>query len=220
VAYDPASQTFTASTVGSYRLQFSCAQAVVDVVNVADANLALGKTATATTTRDNNVASNVTDGNTSTRWESEWTDNQSITIDLESPYVLNRVIMTWEGAYASNYDILVSLNGEEWTSVWHTSQGRGGNVTAEFSATAGRYVKLQCNSRGTGYGNSLYEIEVYGLSRYEDVVSVANVACDMAPVDVYNLQGLCLRRAVPAANALAGLPSGLYIVNNKKIMKH
>jgi len=36
-------------------------------------------------------------------------------------------------------------------------------------------------------------------------------------VNVYNLQGMAVKTAVSAADATAGLPSGLYIVNGKKI---
>lgn len=39
-------------------------------------------------------------------------------------------------------------------------------------------------------------------------------------VTVYNLQGMAVRREVVKANALMGLPSGIYIVNGKKIVKY
>ncbi len=37
-------------------------------------------------------------------------------------------------------------------------------------------------------------------------------------VDVYNMQGVCLRRGIAADEAARGLPNGLYIIGGKKIM--
>jgi hypothetical protein len=38
-------------------------------------------------------------------------------------------------------------------------------------------------------------------------------------VDVYNLMGIKVRSQVKANEALNGLPSGMYIVGNKKVFK-
>ena len=38
------------------------------------------------------------------------------------------------------------------------------------------------------------------------------------PVDVYTPDGVCVRRQVRRAEALSGLPRGLYIVNHKKVI--
>ena len=37
------------------------------------------------------------------------------------------------------------------------------------------------------------------------------------PVDVYNLQGQCIRCGVPRPSALRNLPSGIYIIDGKKV---
>ena len=39
-------------------------------------------------------------------------------------------------------------------------------------------------------------------------------------VDVYNLQGMKLRSNVPAGQATAELPQGVYIVGQKKVFRH
>lgn len=43
-----------------------------------------------------------------------------------------------------------------------------------------------------------------------------DMADDTATVDVYNLQGMAVRRNVNAADALVGMPQGIYIVNGRK----
>lgn len=211
---------FSAEAPGCYRLDFpGGAQATVDVVALEKANLALGKSATATSVRDGNHASLATDGNSQTRWESEWSDGHSITVDLEEAFVINRAVIDWEGAYATVYSLHASLDGEGWTELWNTADGRGGIVEASFEPTPARYVKLQCDKRGTGYGNSIHELEVYGLSRYGSSAESNLTDGDDTPVDVYTLQGFPLRRGVSRATALDGLPAGLYIVGDRKIAK-
>ncbi|MDE6768234.1 MAG: glycoside hydrolase family 5 protein [Muribaculaceae bacterium] len=47
----------------------------------------------------------------------------------------------------------------------------------------------------------------------EDIYTADDVV-----VDVYNMQGVCLRRGVAADEAAHGLPNGLYIIGGKKVM--
>ena len=69
----------------------------------ATANLALGKTAVASTSYSGFPASNVTDGNASSRWSSQFSDNEWIYVDLGSVYTINRVVLRWEVAYGRSY---------------------------------------------------------------------------------------------------------------------
>lgn len=51
------------------------------------------------------------------------------------------------------------------------------------------------------------------------ISNFASVDAD-ATVNVYNLQGIMVKHGANAADATAGLPAGLYIVNGKKIVKY
>lgn len=51
------------------------------------------------------------------------------------------------------------------------------------------------------------------------IVEVAEAADAPAIVNVYNLQGMVVKAGVSEADALEGLPRGLYIVNGKKVVK-
>jgi mannan endo-1,4-beta-mannosidase len=128
-------------------------------------NLALGKTAYASSTdSSSNSASNAFDGSTSTRWSSAYSDPQYVYVDLGSTYSINHVILKWEAAYGKNYNIQVSTDGNTWTNVYTKTNGTGGTDDITFNATDARYVKMYGTARGTQWGYSLYEFEVYGTA--------------------------------------------------------
>jgi non-lysosomal glucosylceramidase len=126
-------------------------------------NLALNKTVTASSVEKAGVeAVYAVDGNASTRWASAYSDPQWIYVDLGGSYPVNRVILRWEAAYGQSYKIQVSNDASNWTDVYSTTTGNGGNDDLSFTATSARYVRMYGTVRGTSYGYSLWEFEVYG----------------------------------------------------------
>ncbi|EZH74616.1 hypothetical protein ATO12_12685 [Aquimarina atlantica] len=126
-------------------------------------NIALHKTATASSLETSNFpASSAVDGNNTTRWAStEGVDPQWISIDLGATAKIDRVVLNWEVAHATAYSIEVSDDGTTWTSIYATSNGDG--KIDDLSITGnGRYIRMHGTARGTPYGYSLYEFEVYG----------------------------------------------------------
>ncbi|MDE7142641.1 MAG: hypothetical protein K2O33_07105 [Muribaculaceae bacterium] len=64
--------------------------------------------------------------------------------------------------------------------------------------------------------------EFMGMKVNDELVTLIEVAeASAAPaiVNVYNLQGMAVKTGVSEADALEGLPCGIYIVNGKKIVK-
>jgi beta-glucosidase len=122
-------------------------------------NLALGKTAAALTT-EYGLPAFVVDGDLGSRWGSEFNDDESITIDLGEPTAIGRVILRWETAYGSGYTLQVSDDNATWTDLATVTNGDGGVDDLAVSGN-GRYLRLQGQTRATGYGYSLWEIEVY-----------------------------------------------------------
>ncbi|REK75027.1 discoidin domain-containing protein [Paenibacillus paeoniae] len=103
---------------------------------------------------------NVTDGNRSTRWSSLHSDPQWVYVDLGGTTTIGKVILRWEAAFGRAYDIQVSNDASNWTTVYRELHGSGG--TDEISLYAeGRYVRLLGIGRGTGFGYSLFEFEVF-----------------------------------------------------------
>ena len=110
-------------------------------------------------------AVNVTDGDTNSRWSSGFSDNQWIAVDLGKTCSVNKVLLNWEGAYGKAYEIQVSADGVNYTSVYGTQDGKGGIEEITFSPVSARYVKMQGVTRALPYGYSLYEMEVYGTEQ-------------------------------------------------------
>lgn len=128
------------------------------------ANLALGKTAVASSVEASGFeASKATDGNSSTRWASiEGSNNEWIYVDLGTTQSINRVKLNWEDAYAKAYKIQVSNDTTTWTDAYSTTTGNGAIDDITFTAKSGRYVRVLGITRGTTYGYSLFDFEVYG----------------------------------------------------------
>ncbi|CAM5275214.1 hypothetical protein SAVIM338S_00046 [Streptomyces avidinii] len=107
-------------------------------------------------------AGKAVDANAATRWASaEGVDPQWIRIDLGAAHTISRVKLNWEAAYGKTYKIQTSNDGTNWTDVYSTSTGNG--ATDDLAVTgAGRYVRMHGTARGTAYGYSLWEFEVYG----------------------------------------------------------
>ncbi|MDT9694831.1 discoidin domain-containing protein [Streptomyces sp. P17] len=101
-----------------------------------------------------------TDGKSGTRWASEWSDPQWISVDLGAPTAIRKLQLVWDPAYAKSYEVQVSDDGNTWRTVHTTTDGNGDIDTIDVAATA-RHVRLQLKARGTGWGYSLYEFGIY-----------------------------------------------------------
>ena len=135
----------------------------MDALAVAPAgNLALGRSAYASATESAYFASNAFDGNTGTRWSSPFSDPQWIYVDLGAVYPIQQIWLTWE-AYGRDYTIDVSNDASTWQTIFHETNGDGGLDFIPVNSS-GRYVRMAGNSRGTGWGYSLFEFAVYGQS--------------------------------------------------------
>jgi hypothetical protein len=129
-------------------------------------DLALGKTATASSDDGTNAAANVTtattyDNYTTYRWESAASDPQWIMVDLGAPMDVDRVILKWYTDYAKSFQIQVSTDSTTWTSVYTTTTGASYSVTdVTFPETTARYVRMNGTARGNTNGYSLFAFMV------------------------------------------------------------
>ncbi|AYG85096.1 hypothetical protein DWB77_07312 [Streptomyces hundungensis] len=132
---------------------------------VSGTNLALNQPATASSSQQSYgdcpcTPQMAVDGNSGTRWASDWSDPQWFQVDLGSSKALHKLQLVWDPAYAKSYDVQVSDDGNNWRSVYSTTAGDGDVDTVDVSATA-RYVRLQLTARGTTWGYSLHELGIY-----------------------------------------------------------
>ncbi|MFE9425965.1 family 20 glycosylhydrolase [Kitasatospora sp. NPDC006697] len=129
---------------------------------VIQGDLAQGRPTTASSTETAGFrAANATDGDLTTRWSSQYTDPSWLQVDLGSVQTVNRVELAWEAAYGKNYQIQLSNDGTTWTTVYTRTNGTGGTETLTGFTGTGRYIRLNGTARGTQYGYSLYEFEVF-----------------------------------------------------------
>jgi hypothetical protein len=130
--------------------------------HAADTLLSQGKTATASSQEGPDVAAGMAvDGNPGTRWSSQFADPQWIQVDLGATATISQVVLQWESAYGTAYQIQTSANASTWTTIYSTTTGAGGTETRTVTGS-GRYVRMYGTARAGGYGYSLWEFKVYG----------------------------------------------------------
>ena len=131
-------------------------------------NLALNKTAIATS----GTATAGNNGSQGDRWESVHSDPQTWQVDLGSSQTFNAIVIYWEGAYGKTFTIEAGndVDGETGYLIGGTTIASvTGQTLAGFpykqvipvSSTTARYIKFKGIERGTQWGYSFWEFEVY-----------------------------------------------------------
>lgn len=140
-------------------------------------NIALGMSVTASSIEDNDsryIAPHAVDGDMNTRWSTVWADNQWIAIDLLKQYDFTEVKLFWEAALGEDFNIEVSDDGINWTVAESVTGNTNLSNTVALTGYSGRYIRMYGLTRGTTYGFSLYEFEVYGtLSDNPPLINLA-----------------------------------------------
>ncbi|MYS09199.1 hypothetical protein GTW71_22800 [Streptomyces sp. SID6041] len=136
---------------------------VLPQAQAADSLVSTGKAVTASSVETSALGPGLAvDGSAATRWASlEGVDPQWIRIDLGAVHTISRVKLDWEQAYGKTYRIQTSADGSTWSDVYSTTTGDGATDDLAVSGS-GRYVRMYGTGRGTAYGYSLWEFEVYG----------------------------------------------------------
>src|SRR2546430_2266522 len=125
--------------------------------SAASALLSQGKPATASSVENAGLpASAAFDCNAGTRWSSQFGDPQWLQVDLGASTSVYQVVLTWEAAYATAFQIQVSTDATTWTSIYSTTTGTGGPQTLPVNGT-GRYVRMYGTARSPGFGYLLRE---------------------------------------------------------------
>jgi len=102
------------------------------------------------------------DGKMDTRWSSSASDNQWLQIDFNSPVEIVGLRLYWETAYGRDYEIQTVTNDGKWETKYNIQYGDGGIDEIYFGLTKTKCIRLIGNKRGTGWGYSLWEIELLG----------------------------------------------------------
>ena len=187
--------TITATTVDG---GFTATSSIT--VTTPPTNIARNKPVTTSSNDGSGTApgSNAVDGNSTTRWASLWSDPEWIAIDLQVPYDINQVVLKWETAAGKGYQIQLSYDNINWTTIYSTTAGTGGNETLNLTGT-GRYIRMYGTARTTTYGYSLYEFEVYGTVAAN--VPVTGVTISPATVSMLARGHIQLTATIAPSNA-------------------
>ena len=126
--------------------------------------LSRGAAVTASSGQDS--AANAADGDLFTFWFAGKREPQTLTVDLGSAQSVGGVITTWWNAYAEDYRIEVSVDGETWQEVGRIEDNpnyRGDTDVFRFEPVRARHVRLHVSKRGTNWGGLwLQELGVFG----------------------------------------------------------
>jgi hypothetical protein len=128
------------------------------------ANLALNRPASASSSESASLGAALAfDGRMDTRFSSGFSDAEWIQVDLGQVVDISRVVLKWEAAFGAEYQIQAR---ETQTGTWgvlaNITNGDGGTDDLTGLSGTGRYVRMFGMRRGTPWGYSLWEFEVYG----------------------------------------------------------
>jgi predicted GH43/DUF377 family glycosyl hydrolase len=126
-------------------------------------DLAYGRRVVSTPNTDDHSNARAVDANNNTRYAALPIDDAWFYVDLGSTEKIGKIVINWEAAYASEYDIELSNDAITWTKVTTLTNTSQTIDTIEFpSWVEAKFVRFQGVDRATEYGYSFYSFEVYG----------------------------------------------------------
>ena len=136
-------------------------QAMVDPT----VNLALGKTISASSADGDEPETLAIDGDLDTKWSSiepdELNPTEWLKIDFGQQYPVGKMFIDWKGgSYASEFNVEVSLNDLDWTTVFDTTKASRDDDDFSFKQTTARYVRLNLRQNASSK-YKIYEWEIY-----------------------------------------------------------
>ena len=86
------------------------------------------------------------DGNPDTRWASRAGSGQPewLEIDLGRSVPIASLTIRWEHAYAVEYEVQVSADGQGWQTLHHQTEGKDEEKRLDGLAGRGRYLRIYC----------------------------------------------------------------------------
>lgn len=186
-------------------------------------NLALGKPCTESSHENaGTLKEGATDGDLNTRWGSAHQDNEWLQVDLGENATIYKTRIRWEASYAAEYRI--ELRDTEDGAVLFSKTGTGkANDWTELMLGdhQGRYVRLVGVKRGTQYGTSLYELEVYGRPSSAADTDLMGVAISserdvlkQGQPNTLSIQGYDYAKQPKAVDAVWSSPNGTFVGND------
>lgn len=150
------------------------------------------------------TADRAVDGDETTRFSSARADGQWWYVDLGAEYEISKFSILWEAAYGKVYNIQVSDDALTWTNVISETNGSAGWKEYDLGeeTVTGRYVRMDGVTRGTNYGFSFFEFQVWS---YQELTAseVTSISFAKDTVNVIKKQALQLDPITTPADASA-----------------
>jgi len=233
-------QQFSSANVGAYTVTVNNAAAVPITSTVSNltlappgVNLALNKTATASSVQGNNTANLAVDGviSENSRWGSATAnapptppvtgvDPSWLQVDLGSSVAFNTVVIYWENAYATQYAIQYT-NGDptvaaNWQTAFSNPNGMGGIDQESFPTVTARYIRVLGQQRETQYGYSIIEFQVYNVAQCggaSERYTVIPATATLPSLVTDNQSGMTWTRTIKTDTAAGSQFTGVSAVN-------
>ncbi len=123
---------------------------------------------TASTSLSGSEPSFMLDQDPATRWRSEPVPPaQWVVVDLQKNREYGGLVIDWDADdYATMFEVQVSNDGTQWTSVYRTATGHGRRDYVYMPDAESRYIRLDLarSSRGRGYGIATLAVEPFEFS--------------------------------------------------------
>ncbi len=109
-----------------------------------------------------------------TRWSSNFSDDQWLLIEFEKTTAIAGLNIHWETAYGRDYNIEVRNEDNQWTTLSEVRTSDGGIDALYFGPQQCNALRLKGLRRGTGWGYSIWEIELLGLDKQRTVQATSS----------------------------------------------
>ncbi|HDM37757.1 MAG TPA: hypothetical protein ENG55_01700, partial [Candidatus Omnitrophica bacterium] len=130
--------------------------------------------------RGKNLPSNIMDGDVKTFWQTDEALPQWIEVDLRRKKDLGGFLIDWGEVYATDYEILTSLDKKDWRSVYGVECSNGGKDLIYIDPTRARYIKVVCKD-SNNKGVSLGELIIKGKDEHATPQRIYEVLADESP---------------------------------------
>ena len=147
-----------------------CPQGKLISIKAADAedntpyNLSNGRPAYASSqTGSGSAAELAVDNDESTRWQAKQDDtNEWLYVDLGKEADIDHIYLRWEAAYAKYYQIQISNNEDDWTTIYEKGNKPGAFVNMAFSYEVNKFNTeknlYEVSAKWTPVENAVYSV--------------------------------------------------------------
>lgn len=184
------------------------AEEFITITNQELENIALNKSAYATT--NSNEANKAIDGDRSTRWGSARSapQNSHFTVDLQGEYIISSMALYFETALPIDFILQYSEDGTTWEEIQTVTGNTEQNLRYSFTPVKAKYLRIQAlKITNKEWGFSIWEFEAYGqlfTVNKDALQSLYNDCKDLREED-YTLDSFApFRLAIEAAQNILG----------------